>query len=236
MGDHDDNFSGTVLDDESLSPVTQSGGPFTGTFRPVGSLSDVDGLSAAGTWKLEIYDDAKSNRGTLNSWSITVAHEPAPLALRINDVSKAEGAAGSTSSFTFTVSLSKAIPGGSPVTVNYATDSGTATAGSDYTAANGQLTFNPGEFLTQTVIVTVIGDAPREANETFFVNLSGAVARGLRMVKGSARFKTTTGDRPRGASHRPRSSIWSLSIQSLRVTRSRARHQPSNRWLSRSHC
>ncbi len=208
VGDHDDNFSGTVLDDESLSPITQSGGPFTGTFRPVGSLSDVDGLSAAGTWKLEIYDDAKSNRGTLNSWSITIAHEAAPLALSIDDVAKAEGAAGSTASFTFTVSLSKAMAGESPVTVNYATASGTATAGSDYTAAGGQLTFSPGGPLTQTVTVAVIGDAQREANETFVVNLSGAVGAEIVDGQGLGTIQNDDG-RP------PKQSVSSASVVNL---------------------
>ena len=33
---------------------------------------------------------------------------------------------------------------GGPVTVDYATSDGTATAGSDYAAVNGTLTFGPG--------------------------------------------------------------------------------------------
>ena len=52
--------------------------PFTGTFRPEGSLSDEDGFMAAGIWRLEVYDDTKFGTGTLNSWSITIAHEAAP--------------------------------------------------------------------------------------------------------------------------------------------------------------
>src|SRR5262249_32012296 len=50
---------------------------------------------------------------------------------------------------------------------------GTATAGSDYAAAAGTLTFNPGE-TTKTVAVTVYGDTVAEANETVLLNLSGA--------------------------------------------------------------
>jgi hypothetical protein len=90
--------------------------------------------------------------------------------LRINDVSKAEGNAGTTA-FTFTVTLSPASTG--PVTVNYATANGTALAGSDYTAANGTLTFAPGQ-TSQTVTVNVTGNTTVEPNETFVVNLSGA--------------------------------------------------------------
>jgi hypothetical protein len=59
------------------------------------------------------------------------------------------------------------------VTVNYATANGTATAGSDYNATSGTLTFAPG-VTTQTITVQVRGDTTPEANETFAVNLSGA--------------------------------------------------------------
>nr|MCM0594427.1 M10 family metallopeptidase C-terminal domain-containing protein [Gloeotrichia echinulata DEX184] len=61
----------------------------------------------------------------------------------------------------------------SAVTVNYATANGTATAGSDYTATTGTLTFNPGD-TSKTLSVAVTGDLTIEPNETFFVNLSNA--------------------------------------------------------------
>ena len=58
------------------------------------------------------------------------------------------------------------------VTVAYATANGTATAGSDYQAASGTLTFAAGE-TSKTITVLVNGDRLAESNETFFVNLSG---------------------------------------------------------------
>jgi len=79
-----------------------------------------------------------------------------------------EGNSGTTP-FVFTVTLSAA--SASTVTVNYATADGTATAGSDYLATSGTLTFNPG-VTTQPITVSVIGDTTVEPNETFFVNLS----------------------------------------------------------------
>src|SRR5262249_17379580 len=57
------------------------------------------------------------------------------------------------------------------VTVNYVTSNGTATSGSDYQAANGTLTFAPGE-TSKTITVLVKGDRVAEPNETFHVNLS----------------------------------------------------------------
>ena len=97
----------------------------------------------------------------------TILNDEGPV-LRINNVSKAEGNSGTTP-FSFTVSLSPASAG--TVTVKYATANDTATAGSDYTAASGTLTFVPGE-TSKMVTVNVIGDTIPEPNETFFVNLS----------------------------------------------------------------
>ena len=60
---------------------------------------------------------------------------------------------------------------GRPVTVNYATADGTARASLDYTAASGNLTFNPGE-LTKTFALEIKGDTLDEADKAFFINLS----------------------------------------------------------------
>jgi len=59
----------------------------------------------------------------------------------------------------------------STVTVNYSTAPGTATAGVDYLPISGTLSFPVG-VTTKKLTVTVIGDNKREANETFYVNLS----------------------------------------------------------------
>ena len=57
------------------------------------------------------------------------------------------------------------------MTVKYATADGTATAGSDYNAASGTLTFAAGE-TSKTVTVAVRGDTLVEGAETFRVVLS----------------------------------------------------------------
>ena len=71
----------------------------------------------------------------------------------------------------FAVTLSRAA--GATVTVDYATSDGTATAGSDYTAATGTLTFAPGE-TAKTVSVAVTADDHDEDEETFTLTLSNA--------------------------------------------------------------
>jgi uncharacterized repeat protein (TIGR01451 family) len=57
------------------------------------------------------------------------------------------------------------------VTVNYATSDGTATAGSDYTATSGTLTFAPGQ-ISQTFSVSILEDTTDEPNEVVNLTLS----------------------------------------------------------------
>ncbi len=91
--------------------------------------------------------------------------------LSVNDVSINEGNSG-TASMTFNVTLS--VAASQVVSVAYTTSNGSATSGSDYTAANGTLIFSPGDTV-KTVTVQANGDTDIESNETFNVDLSGAV-------------------------------------------------------------
>ncbi len=108
--------------------------------------------------------------------------------LTINDISVNEGNSGTTNA-TFTVTLSDVQGAPGPITVNYATANGTALAGSDYTAANGTLTFD-GPFaqntITQTITVSVLGDTTVESSETFFVNLTSSNGATLADNQGQA--------------------------------------------------
>jgi len=68
-----------------------------------------------------------------------------------------------------------------PVTVQYATRNGTATAGSDYEAVDGSLTFTPDRNsipaptqYKKTVTVPIIGDRVLETDETFMLVVSNA--------------------------------------------------------------
>ena len=73
---------------------------------------------------------------------------------------------------TFTVRLGAA--SGRTVTVDWATgNGGTAAAGDDYTAANGSLSFAPGD-TSESFTVSVLNDALDEDDETFAVALSNA--------------------------------------------------------------
>ena len=89
-----------------------------------------------------------------------------PPAISVSDatVQEAEGA-----TLVFSITLSQA--SSRTVTVSYATQDGTATAGLDYTATSATLTFNAGD-LSQTVEVTVLTDSEDEGQETLTLTLS----------------------------------------------------------------
>ena len=119
----------------------------------------------------------------------TISNDDAPPTIAVNDVSVTEGNS-VTSSLSFAVTLSN--PSSAAITVQYATANGTATAGGDYTAVTGTLTFAAGE-TSKSVAVTVAGDALNEANETFTLNLSAPVNATLGDATGTG---TITNDDP----------------------------------------
>jgi hypothetical protein len=102
----------------------------------------------------------------LGSATVTIADNDV-AALSISDASVVEGTGGASNAL-FQVTLS--LPSSQWVTVPYATSDGTALAGMDYTATGHTLQFIPGQ-TTQTLGITVSGDALFEAHEVFFVNL-----------------------------------------------------------------
>lgn len=121
--------------------------------------------------------------GTINN------DDAAPVlpSISISDATAAEGNSGSNS-MAFTVTLSKAAT--TTVTLNYSTANGTATAGEDYTASSGTVTFAPG-VVSQVITVGVLGDTTVEPTESFTVTLSNA--SGATITDGSA-IGTITND------------------------------------------
>jgi hypothetical protein len=98
----------------------------------------------------------------------TITDDDAPPTISINDDVVNEGDNGFVAAL-FTVTLSAA--SGQTVTASFATADASATAGSDYQATSGTLTFAPGT-RTATITVVVIGDQIDETNEIFLINLS----------------------------------------------------------------
>lgn len=100
--------------------------------------------------------------------TVTIIDDDPKPRMRIADASVTEGAAGTTTTVDVPVRLSA--PSGRTVTVDFATADGTATAGRDYVATSGTLTFAPGT-TRRNVRVTVLGDALDEPDEAFVVHL-----------------------------------------------------------------
>src|SRR5207237_35033 len=124
--------------------------------------ADVGVLSRSGTTSFDSF------RIRTNDPAFTTQPPPA-RSVSIAGASVAEGAAGPTKTVTLTLTLSSAAAGGE--TVAWATSNATATAGSDYTAASGVVTFAAGA-TSATISLTVAGDGVVEPDETFGVTLS----------------------------------------------------------------
>ena len=114
----------------------------------------------------------------------TINNDDAAPVITIDDITHAEGDSGTTS-YAFT--LTKTGETEVNATVNFATADGTSngatgalgtcvpTSGTpDYISQTGSLTFQPAD-TTKSVTVLVCGDSVFELDQTFFVNLSGAV-------------------------------------------------------------
>ncbi|MCX6600359.1 MAG: proprotein convertase P-domain-containing protein [bacterium] len=74
-----DSLNGYVdcrFDDEAALSITQGFYPFTGRYRPVGSLSVLDRNTTAGTWLLRAVDRAPGDSGNIRDFTLHVQGEP----------------------------------------------------------------------------------------------------------------------------------------------------------------
>jgi subtilisin-like proprotein convertase family protein len=168
VGGNGDDFLGTTLDSDAATSIGTAEAPFSGTYRPEGSLAVLHGENALGTWTLELTDDRKREAGNLQSWSLEITGgQPA---VSISDVQLSEGDSGTTA-FVFQVTRSGDTTQVS--SVDFATVAGTATEEVDYAGQNGTLQFEEGASVG-TIAVDVYGDTNIEPSETFAVQLSNA--------------------------------------------------------------
>ena len=91
-----------------------------------------------------------------------------PVGISVSDA-RVEEAAGAVLAFAVTLSRRAS----SPITINYATSDGSATAGADYTAASGILTIESGRS-SGSIEVTVLDDSHNDGDETLTLTLSNA--------------------------------------------------------------
>lgn len=129
-------------------------------------------LTAGGSAQFGFVGSGSANERPAN---VVVTWGEANPTLSLADASVTEGNSGAK---TLLATVSLSVASGAPVTVNYATQNGTAIAGTDYVAASGTITFAPGE-TSRTIPLMVNGDAAVEPDEYFMLTLSGATGATL---------------------------------------------------------
>jgi hypothetical protein len=151
-----------IGDSGTLTWAAGSGGSQTMTIKVIGDLSSEPDeqllVSLSNPRNATIPPGGFQGVGTI---------EDDDARLSIDDVSVIEPGTGTVTA-RFTVTLTQSAR---PVTVAYATGGGTATAGSDYSTADGTLAFAAGE-TSKSINITVRSDMINEAAETFNVVLS----------------------------------------------------------------
>ena len=158
---------------EGLPEYAADHGPLTITLQPgegyrVGEVASVC-VSIADSETLEATPCPEDDE-TVES---DAQASDAPVSIAVQDARATEGV---EETISFEVTLSAAAS--EPVTVDWSTADGTATAGEDYVASSGTLTFAAGD-MAQTIEVTVLDDAHDEGEETFTLRLSDAVGAEL---------------------------------------------------------
>ncbi len=113
--------------------------------------------------ELSVYNRALSASEVLDIYKAGSSGKVfSPIA--VSDPSVVNGSGGATTPVTFTITRTGSLSGS--LTVNWTTADDTATAGTDYVAASGTVSFASGQ-ATQTVTVTTLNDTTAEPNEDF---------------------------------------------------------------------
>ena len=172
-----------VVSYETSNGTATAGGDYTSTsgeivFNP-GEITATIEVAVAGDLELERDETFFVNLGDAINATIedeqgqcTIIDDDDSLpTLSVNDIDVNEGSGGSVIA-TFTVSLSAVID--QKVGVSYKTSNGTATGGVDYKETSGEIVFLPGT-TAMRIQVPVDSDLELERDETFFVNLGGAI-------------------------------------------------------------
>ncbi len=127
-------------------------------------LNDTD-IEGNETFTVTLSNPSGAVLGTNTVGSVTILDNDSVIQLSTNALTVAESAGKLNVNVTRTGGLAAA------ATVHYATTNDTATAGSDYTALFGTLTFAAGE-TNKVLVLTILNDTAYETNESFGLVLS----------------------------------------------------------------
>lgn len=152
------------------------------TFQTITSV-----LDSAGRLTISVNPNTTSNTENVRIDNIQVS--TISPSFSIADVTFNEGNSGIYSK---NISVILSDTNGSILTVQYTTSNGTATAGSDYNATSGTLTFS-GSTTTQNIPIQINGDTTTEIDETFSITLSNPT-NGATISDNSATIKIVNDD------------------------------------------
>lgn len=71
-GSSGDHYINTIFDDAATTPIANGTAPFTGTFKPETSLSNLSRESSFGNWQLKVVDGYSEDGGALQNWTLTI--------------------------------------------------------------------------------------------------------------------------------------------------------------------
>lgn len=152
------------------------------------TLNWANGVGGSQTVQIPIIDDAAPE--SAESFNVQLsgasgaslgAQSSATVSIAANDQAPAPGTlqwsaanfAVTEGTANVTLTVNRVAGSSGTVTVNYATNDGSANAGADYTAASASLSFADGE-TTRTITVAILDDSAMEGVETLTVSLSNA--------------------------------------------------------------
>ncbi len=111
--------------------------------------------------------------GTISQFTYVIVDDDSPPSLPFVAFAAASSSAAEANT-TVQIPVTLSVPATMAATVDYAITAGTATAGADFTAATGTVTFNPGDTV-QFVPLTLLDEAAIEPSETVVLTLSNPV-------------------------------------------------------------
>ena len=104
------------------------------------------------------------------------------------NVTITKSATGGTADFVLTLTTASS----TAITLNYATNDGTAMAGRDYLSASGTVTFAPGQ-TSQTIPITMLGDSTWQPNRSFSIAYSSVSNALLAASSSTATIQSSDG-------------------------------------------
>jgi Zn-dependent metalloprotease len=152
----------------SSEPLTFAAGVMSRTFTVPITL---DGLIESSEYfYVYLYWASGASGGTRNYAKVTITEASPVVQFSAATYAGAEASGKATITVTRT--------GTAPISVDYASTGGTATAGSDFTAASGTLSF-PAGVMAKAITVPIASDGVADSGETVNLALSNAVGAGI---------------------------------------------------------